>query len=278
MTHSGNRRAAAAAILFAAAAMWVGGCAASHTEPPAQAGADVRHGDVSSARRTASAGAVAAPPSSSAAAKAALERRIPEVKFDDANFADVVDFLRDTTKQNIFVNWRALEAAGIDRATPVGIRLADVPVGEALRFILDDVGGSTVELDYRVMPSGTLVVSTAEDLAKHRERRVIDVSHVLASVAPATPATQPAGGVAVAPASLPGHPTPQVERLMEVIVQSIEPDTWRGNGGSVGTITSFGDKLIITSTTTVLDEVEALLAELATPAAAAEASLTDTGR
>src|SRR5687767_2198409 len=42
-----------------------------------------------------------------------LEKAIPEVNFDNATLADALEFLRDTTRANVVVNWRALEAAGI---------------------------------------------------------------------------------------------------------------------------------------------------------------------
>ena len=45
-----------------------------------------------------------------------LDQKLPEVKFDNVAFSDVMDFFRDVTGANIFVNWRALEGAGIDKS------------------------------------------------------------------------------------------------------------------------------------------------------------------
>ena len=47
-----------------------------------------------------------------------LDRRLPEINFNGNAFGDVVDFLRDVTGANIFVNWRALETAGISKDAP----------------------------------------------------------------------------------------------------------------------------------------------------------------
>jgi hypothetical protein len=58
--------------------------------------------------------------------QAQLERQIPETPFDGTPLTDVVDYLRDITNANIFVNWRALEAGGIDRNTPVTAKLRNV--------------------------------------------------------------------------------------------------------------------------------------------------------
>ena len=48
------------------------------------------------------------------AALASLHKKVPEVKFDNTSFSDVIDFFRDITGANIAVNWRALESAGVD--------------------------------------------------------------------------------------------------------------------------------------------------------------------
>ena len=40
-------------------------------------------------------------------ARAALDKRLPEVRFDAVGFEEAVNFLRDVTGANIYVNWRA---------------------------------------------------------------------------------------------------------------------------------------------------------------------------
>src|SRR5205814_2462374 len=68
-----------------------------------------------------------------------LDRTLPEVNFNQVPFGDVIDFLRDITTANIFVNWRALEAAGVDKNAPVTARLRNVRFSKALSLILADV-------------------------------------------------------------------------------------------------------------------------------------------
>ncbi|MGH7213518.1 MAG: hypothetical protein ACREIT_01960, partial [Tepidisphaeraceae bacterium] len=57
------------------------------------------------------------------AVQAQLDRQLPEVRFDAVGFSDVIDFLRDVSGANIFVNWRALEQAGVDKNARVSARL-----------------------------------------------------------------------------------------------------------------------------------------------------------
>src|SRR4029079_10387367 len=48
------------------------------------------------------------------AVQAQLDRRLPEINFAGQGLADVIDFLRDVSGSNIFVNLRALVAAGFN--------------------------------------------------------------------------------------------------------------------------------------------------------------------
>ena len=93
---------------------------------------------------------------------AQLGRVLPEINFATVPFGDVVDFLRDITQSNIFVNWKALEAAGVDRSTPVTQRLRNVEFGKALNTVLNDVGGAG-KLGY-ALDDGIVSISTIEDL------------------------------------------------------------------------------------------------------------------
>jgi hypothetical protein len=83
--------------------------------------------------------------------KAMLDRDLPEVNFDNVALSDVIDFLRDITNANIFVNWNALQAAGIDRNSPVTLRLRNVAFGKVIELLLDAVsGGTNTKLAYTV--------------------------------------------------------------------------------------------------------------------------------
>jgi hypothetical protein len=70
---------------------------------------------------------------------AQLEKPLPEINFQGQGFADVIDFLRDVSAANIFVDWRALEKAGIDKNAPVTARLRNVKLKTALDKVLESV-------------------------------------------------------------------------------------------------------------------------------------------
>jgi beta-lactamase regulating signal transducer with metallopeptidase domain len=189
-------------------------------------------------------------------ARRLLEKALPELKFDNVAFTDVVDMLRDITGANIFVNWRALEAAGIDRQAPVSARLRDVKFAKALTVVLDEVGGGTIKLGYAI-DDGVITITTAEDLAKNTETRVYDVRDLLAEVSDYVPQ----------PKAPPAPPTTQpqpklVEQITSLIQETVEPDLWRDNGGNVAAIRELSGQLIITATAQMHEQIAHLLTQL----------------
>jgi hypothetical protein len=65
-----------------------------------------------------------------------VDRVLPDVHFNGQSFADVIAFLRDVTKANIFVNWNALKEAGIGPDAGVFVMLKDVPMSVVLKHCL----------------------------------------------------------------------------------------------------------------------------------------------
>jgi hypothetical protein len=94
-----------------------------------------------------------------------LQRVIPTLKADRLSLADIIDFLRDVSGANIYVNWRALEAVGVDRKAPVTLDLREVPLSEALDKLLAQAAGKNAKLGYAVR-EGVIEVSTVDDVKK----------------------------------------------------------------------------------------------------------------
>src|SRR6202000_2035272 len=82
-------------------------------------------------------------------ARSRLAENIKDITADQKGLEKVLNFLRENTGTNMDVRWKALEAAGIDRNTPVSVNLHDVPYSKALTTILAEVGGAA-NLDYTV--------------------------------------------------------------------------------------------------------------------------------
>jgi hypothetical protein len=93
-----------------------------------------------------------------------LDRTLPGINFSGQELADVLDFLRDVAGANIFVDWRALEAAGIGKDAKVEFQLKDAKFRAALKGILEKVGRNKGKAELSVQ-DGVIVISTAPDPA-----------------------------------------------------------------------------------------------------------------
>ena len=175
-----------------------------------------------------------------------LDRRIGELNLDEKPFSDAIDQLRQTSDLNLFVNWRALEAAGIARDTPVNLRLKHAKLSRVLQVVLDEVGGGTVKLGYEV-EDGVVTITTAEDLNSNTHTRVYDVRDLITPFPDASPVPRRGGGA--------GEPAPTtqpqqalINQVAELVRETIEPEAWREAGGSVASMRELHGQLIITAT------------------------------
>ncbi len=190
-----------------------------------------------------------------------LDRTLPEVNFNQVAFGDVIDFLRDITTANIFVNWRALEAAGVDKNAPVTARLRNVKFSKALTLILQDVSAqATAKLGFTT-GDGVITISTDEEIGKNTTQLVYDISDLLFS--PPDPTDIPqfniqssaqtsgkgggggGGGQGLFGGGTGGQTTTGDESrraseearedMIKLIQEAIAPESWKENGG-IGSI------------------------------------------
>lgn len=208
-----------------------------------------------------------------------LSRRLPDVRFTDVPFRDVVEYLVDTTQANIFVNWPALEGAGVDPNAPVSLRLRNVPFSKVLRSVLDIVGGGVVNLGYTV-EEGVITVSTGEELARNTQTKIYLIRDLLvvpedfSENAPnldISSTTQTGGGgrtsVFTGGGTINNADREQereelIEQIVTLITETIASDTWRDNGGLIGSIQPLDDQLIVTQTPEVHRQIDSLFAQL----------------
>jgi hypothetical protein len=113
-------------------------------------------------------------------ANSALNRTLPEVKFQGSSLKDCVDFLRDVSGANIHVNWRALEAAGITGDTPVNMRLREVSLRKILTTLLNEAGPGGILTFYT--SEGVIEVTTGELADKEMITRVYPVDDLIMEI------------------------------------------------------------------------------------------------
>jgi hypothetical protein len=99
-----------------------------------------------------------------------------------------------------------------------------------------------------MIDKGAIVVSTEEEFAGRTETVFYDVRDLMVT---------PEG------AALTGEKfDTKLKSLVEVIVGTIAADTWQRNGGQVGGIQTYNNKLIVTHTSKTQEQVAQLLAKL----------------
>src|SRR5689334_2468229 len=72
-------------------------------------------------------------------ADARLQRRLPEVHLHGVALADAVDFLRDVSGANFFVDWAALKGANVTKDHPITLDAQNVMVAQCLEQVLHQV-------------------------------------------------------------------------------------------------------------------------------------------
>jgi general secretion pathway protein D len=222
------------------------------------------------------------------AVRARLEENLKEISAEQQGFEKVINFLRDNTNTNIFVNWTALQAAGIDRNTPVSVNLKEVPFRKALLTILSEVGGGAANLGYTI-DDGVITISTRDDLnsAKYQVVRVFDIRDMLvqpdSNIQPPTfnlsditkgGTTTGGSGSSGGGGSLftdttggqTGAATKSKDDIVKEIVDTIKttvaPESWRDAGGQIGSLRELNGQLIVNQTVDNQTAVYNLLQQL----------------
>ena len=196
-----------------------------------------------------------------------LKQVVPKLDFDNIEFNDVVQFLRDVSGANIYVNWSALQAAGIDKTSAVNVHLRNVMLEKALRLILADVSAALPEdarLGY-VVDEGVLAVSTRSDLARNPKVRVYDIRDLLIQIRDFERSGDDDDTTTDDDDDLfggggdddddndndneDGELTQEelATNLIDLIKETIDPNSWRPTG-EVGAIRHYNGQLIVTQT------------------------------
>jgi hypothetical protein len=248
----------------------------SFFSPPAQ--------QASAARSRGSEAATAHMPEQAADAqiRAALNKVLPEVKFEDMPLRQALEWVQASMNVNVHVQWKALEDEGVAADTPVTFALKNVSVERLLRMVIDEL---ETPVAYAIQ-DGVLTISTRERLRRHLRTQVYDVRDLLdvmhedgsvmrgrASAMPsmlvysdtargknADPSATEKRAAGSTDAAAPTAVT-RSERLVDLIIRMVDPDTWQPNGGNAS-IEEFNGVLVIRQFDTVHSQVRELLDSL----------------
>lgn len=188
-----------------------------------------------------------------------------DLTFEDAAFEDVVDALRNLSRVDFHVQWRALELAGIERTTPITMEVAGLSMATTLDLIIDDLnaGKDLYDSVYWLVDDGLILITTGRALDRETSVLTFDVADLLMNipdfVAPRfkTEVVLGSGGgespesffddVEEEDESPAAQRRAAEEELVETIKGLIDEGLWQDGGGK-GSVQILGDRMIITQT------------------------------
>lgn len=112
-----------------------------------------------------------------------LREPVP-VNFDANKLVSVIEYLRNATGVNIYVNWTALLNAGIEQDMPISLQLGPIPAGQALDLVLKQAsaGNEFDPITYSVH-QGIVKISTSRELKRETVfSRTYDIRDLLVQV------------------------------------------------------------------------------------------------
>lgn len=215
--------------------------------------------------------ATAAAQSYSVNTKNAIRYILPHTRMNNAPFQDAIQYLRDTTGANIFVNWAALQAAGVMKTSPIDLDLRYVSAQELVKLMLAQVSPQTPLISY--VHDNVLTITTVAQANQRRVTRVYDIQDLIMTIPNFTnfpqfnlqSATQntntsvssgSAGsatnqgnlfsGSGAASSAASSTPATRAKAIVRLIEHTIHPSLWTSGGGQC-TITYFRGQLVVSA-------------------------------
>ena len=211
-----------------------------------------------------------------------LDEPLPEVRFSETPFEQVINFFGEQTGTNIAVDWGNLDEALVApaRERPVTIKLSNAKYRVVLNEVLAQVGGET-RLGFNAS-DGLIRVATQDKLDKDKYIIGYDVRDLLAVMpdAPQPSAEQNIVAVDAGGGSRSlfnrGAETQQttgnreektgtqMERLKQIIRETVAPDSWMeaGAGPGGGSLQDLNGQIIVYNTSTAHEQLVDLLGRL----------------
>lgn len=207
-----------------------------------------------------------------------------EVDFRTVPFDQVIQRLADARKINLNVHWHDLAQAGVERDVPIDLQLHnEISLRKALTEVLAQAGGGQVDLDFAVQ-DGLISVATKKTLDQRVFTAVYPIEDLLLGVPSFEDPqvrdlqrmNQPRGQRAesknkqvwryegeedLEPEEDPERES-MIQHLISVIQSTVEPDSWRNRGGSIGTIEEINGQLVVTQNTAAQQQIGGLLDKL----------------
>jgi hypothetical protein len=186
-----------------------------------------------------------------------LTTKLGDMVFDSTPLECAIDMLAERSGTKILVDWKALEGVGIERDTPITARVYDTSLRRGLAVVLDLAGINDAALACRADETGIVHVSSAEMIGRNGVIHVYNIRDLIERY--------------VSYRHVDGRPRPAdqetaqqdaIDSITKMIEDTIDTDSWRDNGGSIGSLREFAGLLIVSNTTEAHQKIKAFLERL----------------
>ncbi len=219
-----------------------------------------------------------------------LRETLIDADYDRIDFERVIDDLRQRFNLNIHVSWTQLEKIGVRRDERIEVKLNQIPLSTLLDIVLREVADPEFALNF-IVSDGILRITSSDLTREPTVLRTYDVTDLIESgYAIRRFANTPVLGLELTgrefiggelrregggggglggggrgqifgdPEDAPDRRS-EMERIQEVIdllMTSVEPDTWVDYGGETGSILAFESTLLIRHTLRVHQKIAEL--------------------
>ncbi|MCH8316721.1 MAG: hypothetical protein IIA64_12180 [Planctomycetes bacterium] len=209
-----------------------------------------------------------------------LQETLIDADYDRIDFERVIDDLRERFDLNIHVSWSQLAEIGVRRDQRIEVKLKQIPLATLLDIVLREVGDPDVSLNF-IVSDGILRITSSDLTREPTVLRTYDVTDLIESgYAIRRFANTPVLGLELTGrefiggelrreasggggegsgggGSIFGDPSDdfddrsemeRIQQIIDLLMMSVEPDTWVDYGGETGSIQAFESTLLIRHT------------------------------
>ena len=201
----------------------------------------------------------------------AMKIVVENAEFDEMPLEEFVEWLERLTKANVVVRWKVLESAGIAKDRPLTLKQKNIPLGKLLPLAFEALTSGLEGVEMAAKAHGNvLLITTRADLNSKLVTRTYDIEALRvvvpdfhgnrANIDAVGQGGRQQGGAVQSGGGGGSNPNidAETQRLIDVITSTIDPPSWKVNGGK-GTITVFKNNMIIRNSEEAHDAIESLL-------------------
>jgi len=213
---------------------------------------------------TTQAAAPARPVDPRSAAMVKLNRPVT-VELNEARLEDALQFIKDFSGAEFDILWSDSRSAGLDKDRPVTVSVRETPALRLLERVLEKAQDDFDENTWQMTPTGIIEIGPKSRLNRSKYLKIYDIQDLLFVIPDFTQVpemdldsvlNQGQSGGGGGGGSIfrdqdeenrrPEPPDEELaQKIIDLIVENIEPEQWQDNGGEGGSIRFFNGTLLI---------------------------------